>query len=250
MLKTEKKHLLKALIAIPLCLILYCYELSPGAKSNMELTAVFAQIIFGVIDFEYSYVYIMTIENIAFIILFNLLFSGHITSHFRYSCVYVFSRLTDRKKWYSKRALEIMSTAFLYSFLYVLMALLVSMNAAGKPLDVLTLYRVLLVFLFAFLIVSSTTLLINILALRFGTAPGLFMVEGALFALIALLMFTYKNSVLVMMNPLACLNLFQLGANTGLFTVVYNFAILIAVFFAGRRYVSNYDVAMFDAELN
>ena len=69
MIKTEKRHLLKSLIAIPLCLLLYCYNLMPGANAGGSLVETFAKTVFGVMNFEYTYVYAMTVENIAFILL-------------------------------------------------------------------------------------------------------------------------------------------------------------------------------------
>ena len=199
----------KALSAFPLCLVLYCFILRPGCRDFYTLTETFCDTIFGIMDYEDTRVYIMTVENIAFIMMFNLMLGGHIAHHFRYSCVYVFTRLSSRRGWYAARALEIIVTAVLYCLFYVGSVLLISLNASQKPLDVVTLNRVLLVFLFSFLFVSSTTLLANILSLRYGTAVGFFITEGVTLTLLALLTATYRIKAAVLLNPIAFLNLFD-----------------------------------------
>ena len=249
-MKMNRTLWIKVLSAVPLCLILYCFNLIPGSQAGESLTDVFTKTIFGKLDYQYSYVYAMAAENVAFILLFDILFAGHLTGHFRYSCVYVFTRIRSRRLWYFSRIGELTVCALLYSFLYVLCSLLVSINATQKLPDGLLLQRVALVFLFAFALVLASAVSVNLLALRFGTAVGFFSVAAVIFGLIALLILTYRNRVLVMFNPLACLNLFQLGRNTGMFTIGYDLLILIAVVLIGSVIVNRYDVALFDPELN
>ncbi len=249
MVRLEKRNLLKAFIAVPLCFVLYSFHLA-SAPSSLSLSEQLEIMVFGKMDFNYSYAYIMTIENIAFIMLFNLMFSTHITTHFRYSCVYVFSRLRDRRRWYAARMLEIIICALIYTLLYVISVLVICMIVTGRPLDSVTLYRCFMVFLFSFLIVCSSTLLINLLALKFGTGAGFFIVEGIIFALVVIFMLTYDLPWAAYVNPLACLNLFNSPKNTAWVTTANNFIIFAAVFLGGMKYVSGYDVAMFDAELN
>jgi len=242
--------LLRALLALPLCLVLYCYELEPGCRAGFSLTQTFCAILFGALDYQNSYVYVMTIENIAFILLFNLMFASYISGHFRYSCVYVFSRVSNRKTWYFKRVAELLACALLYVVLYVGCVLLISMNASQQPLTPVALARVGMVCLFSFFLVGSITLASNLLALRFGTAVGLLVTTGVLLAFLALLLFFHESRWAILLNPLACLNLFNSGRNGALFTTVYNFIILTVTSVYGAWYVSDYDVALFDAELN
>ncbi len=241
--------LAKALVALPLCLVLYCYELEPGCRAGYSLIQAFCAILFGAVDYQNSYVYIMTIENIAYIFLFDLMFAAHITGHFRYSCVYVFTRIHSRKKWSLARMAELLACAFVYAFLYVGGVLMISINAAQQPLTTTALIRVGMVFLFSFFLLSSTALSVNLLSLRYGTAIGLLVTVGSVLGLVALLLVFHAHPVAVLLNPLACLNLFNSGLGGALFTTAYNFVVLLVLLFAGVYTVSSYDVALFDAEL-
>ena len=106
-MKMNRTLWIKALSAVPLCLILYCFNLIPGSQAGESLTDVFTKTIFGKLDYQYSYVYAMAAENVAFILLFDILFAGHLTGHFRYSCVYVFTRIRSRRQWYFSRVGEL-----------------------------------------------------------------------------------------------------------------------------------------------
>lgn len=250
-IRIEKKHVLKTLAALPLCLILFCYYFLPSYQTSLgSFSDAFCSMIFGSMDMENERIYLLTVENIAFILLFNIMFTGYITSHFRYSCVYVFSRIKSRKSWFSARALEIVIFAAVYDLFYILGTSAICIAATGTWPNYVAIYRVIIVYVFTFLILVNTTLLINIIALRIGTAPAFFVVEGIVFGLIALLLATYDIRAMVIINPISCLNLFNQGLNTGWFTAINNLIIGGAIFAFGRWYVGRYDIAMFDAEIN
>jgi hypothetical protein len=250
-IRIEKKHLFKTVAALPLCLVLFCYYFLPNYQTQLgSFSEAFCSMIFGSMDMENERVYLLTVENIAFIMLFNIMYTGYITSHFRYSCVYVFSRIKSRKGWFSARAAEIMIFAAVYDLFYILGASAICAAATGSGPNYVALYRMIIVYVFTFLVLVNTTLLINIIALRLGTAPGFFIVQGIVFGLIALLLATYDTKIMVILNPISCLNLFNQGMNTGWLTALNNLIILAVIFLFGRWYVGKYDVAMFDAEIN
>lgn len=202
------------------------------------------------IDFEDHHVYILLIENVAYVIVFHLLFGGHIARHFRYSCAYVFSRLKNRKAWFLKRVLELLTYAAIYDFLYVGCILLVSMNAASQMPDRFLVLRAVLILFFSFLLLAITVLIVNLLSLRLGTASGLFVTESVIMGLIGLLTVTYRYPLLVYLNPVAFLNLFDQGGGSALFSCIYDLLILIGIILIGIHYLSQLDIALFDPELN
>ena len=240
--------LLRSLFSLPLAFILCLHLLKPGCRSFSTPTDVFFDSLFGAMDFDNRRVYILTVENIAYIVVFHLLFGSHISEHFRYGCVYVFSRLHNRTRWYLRRVAEILLCCLLYSSFYIMSVLLICCNAASGSADSFLLVRVLLVFLFSFVIMGTTTVLTNLLSLRYGTAPSIFITEFLFFGLIAILTLTYKNSFLVLANPVAFLNLFNNGVGPAVFTVFYNLFLLLLTIILGLRYIQKYDVALFDHE--
>lgn len=252
-MQLNKGHLLKTMTAIPLCLVLYCFDLIPGARLGASFEEVFPLLMFGEMFFEFDLsiaLYIRIVENITFVFLFDLLFSDHLAGHFRYSCVYVFTRIQSRQKWYLCRATELAVCAFLYSLLYTASIVFVSIVATQRLPDRLFLQNIAAVFLFAFLLVTSSSVAVNILKLKIGTATGVFTVAGILFILIGLLMRSYQIPVLFILNPLACLNLFRLTAFLKAIITIYDTLILAGIVIIGAVVVKHYDVALFDPELN
>lgn len=247
--RIDRRCLSKALLAIPLALALHCFELisQPEAVRSMEL---FLGKVFGRLTLNNDGIYLLAIENLAFVLVFNLLYATCISEHFRYSCVYVFSRQRSRRAWYFRRVGELVLYAVLYLLLYLVCVLLVCLRRSTLPLEAGDWGKFAVVFLFSLSIVMDTTLAINLLAMRWGVTVSFFLVQGVLSSLILLAIWTSNIPWMVQINPISCMNLFDQGAGAQVWMAAYHVLLFAAVLFGGARYVARYDVAMFDAERN
>lgn len=247
--RVDRRRLKKALLAIPLALALHCLALisQPEPMPAMELLL---GKVFGRITLNNNGIYLLAIENLAFVLVFNLLYATCISEHFRYSCVYVFSRQRSRRAWYFRRVGELVLYAVLYLLLYLGCVLLVCLRCSTLPLEPGDWGKFAVVFLFSLSIVMDTTLAINLLAMRWGVTVSFFLVQGVLSSLILLAIWTSNIPWMVQINPISCMNLFDQGAGAQVWMAAYHVLIFAAILFGGARYVARYDIAMFDAERN
>lgn len=247
--RVDRRRLKKALLAIPLALALHCLALisQPEPMPAMELLL---GKVFGRITLNNNGIYLLAIENLAFVLVFNLLYATCISEHFRYSCVYVFSRQRCRRAWYFRRVGELVLYAVLYLLLYLGCVLLVCLRCSTLPLEPGDWGKFAFVFLFSISIVVDTTLAINLLAMRWGVTVSFFLVQGVLSSLILLAIWTCNIPWMVQLNPISCLSLLDQGAGEQVRMAAYHVLIFAAILFGGARYVARYDIAMFDAERN
>ncbi len=248
-MKIEKRFIIKAFLSIPLALILYCYEVFSPPEA-IEITDMFIQKVFGKITTSDSSAYILTIQNLAFVIIFNLLFSSYISEHFRYSCVYVFSRLKSRKVWFNHRVLELIIYATIYIIMFFIITLFVCIRKSTLEFqsDDIEVYMIIL--LFSLMITLNTTIATNLLSIKFGTITSFFVVQGVLFFLVIISLVSDHNTFLSIVNPISCLNLLtHENYMTGLM-MLNNIVIFFLLYFYGKKSITCYDIALFDAEIN
>lgn len=249
MIKIEKKQIIKTFLAIPLCILLSCYDLI-SQPDMYDIEELFVQKIFGRISFYDSSAYFITMQNLVFVILFNLIFSGYIASYFRYSCVYVFSRLKNRRSWYSSRIVELMIYAFIYVTLFLGGNLIVCIHKSVLSLESEAWKTIFLLLFLSFLLVVNTTLAINILSIRWGTTMSFFVIQVLMFLLVLLAIFTCNITWAAVINPVSCLNILGGDARTIVLIIASNIVWSLVIIGFGMRRVIKYDVALFDAELN
>lgn len=249
MIKLERKQFAKTLLAIPLCLILSAYDFI-SAQLDISVIDMFVQKIMGRVTSYDSSSYILTVQNISFVIIFNFAFCDYIASHFRFGCVYVFSRLRSRWTWYYSRVIELVIYAFLYLVLFFGGTLLICICKSTRAFEITSLRTVAFLLAFSFFIVVNSTLAINLLSIRWGATVSFFAVEAILFFLIALSFFTHDIAWAVSLNPMSCLDLLNKETHIMLFIILNNTVWFLALFYIGRRRVAMYDIALFDPEIN
>ena len=247
MIRPEKRTLLKIPVAGILSLTINAATLV-GRKSDMPPFEMLVYRLFGSMVSDSKEMFLIIVQNIIFIVLFSALFSGYISAHFRYSCVYVFSRLKSRRRWFAERALELMITAALYAAVYIGVTLMICCASSNAPFLREHLGSLLLLYLCALLITVNITLGINLLSLRFGSTVSFFVVQAALAGFIYLALNTAVSAPCAWLNPLSCILI--LDAPTPYLPILGSVIILILLFFGGMAYVDRYDIALFDPEIN
>lgn len=203
------------------------------------------------------------------LLLFQAAIGMQFYSFFCSSSVYVFSRITDRSIWYRKQMLSILLTSVLYSAVYTLSALLVNL-AAGKLLSVTNGLWAVLYQICTWAVWNFTmTMLVDILAVRIGSAAGFVSVAGTQMILAGLYLFLYDvadkdpaavslparvNPLTVLMTGWQSCRFLDLKSNAALQNIyafdslIILLIICVLVYFAGRRFVINHDIIVSNAE--
>lgn len=180
----NKKHTdLRFLLAVPLCAVMFAFSFigEPGNESVLKL---FTDKIFGRVSFYENSAYIEALQNLIFLVVGNILFSDMIAKHFRTGCVYVFSRIHNRRKWYIRKAGKLLLHATLFAFCYLTGALMICMFTTTKTLSTEEIPALLFLYAFAFLLNGSTSLLVNLLATKWGTTIAITLVQFVILVLI------------------------------------------------------------------
>lgn len=249
MIRLEKGKLAKVLLAIPLAMVHSAYVWI-GETLPIPISELVISQIFGRIGLESSGTVILSVDNLCFSVLFNIVMAGQIAEAFRYSCVYVFTRIPDRTGWVIKRVLELLIYAAMFQALYMVTTALLCSTVSSVPLSGYDVEMLLVIFGYCLLILMNTTLAVNFLAMRFGTVSAFFMVQGMVIILFLLALATRENLFFIAVNPVSCVGLlnYQSGVRIGMFGT--NLAVGVIVMLAGIRYIRRYDVALADPELN
>lgn len=192
--------------------------------------------------------YSIVLQNMIFVILFSVMFSGYIAGHFRFSCVYVFSRLKSRRGWFAQRGCELMLSTALYIAVYMLATGIICKAGSAAAFPTAHMGDVLLIYVCAWLIAVNITLLINIASLRLGSTISFFAAQAILAGLIYPAVNTAPTAALAWVNPLSCVLVLD-APNPGK-TLIMGAVILLILLFGGMEYVNRYDIAMFDPEIN
>lgn len=198
-----------------------------GIFTCLTYLATNQELFFSDIVFKFSLPTIMI--NLVFIIemslryfpflIFQILFGTHIYKHFCSASVFYFSRCQNRAKWFLKEAISLYPLALLYSLAMVVAGLIV----AGINNRIIYDRESFIILIYYLLIHSlwlySTTLLINILAIKLESSMAYTIVAGIQLTFLGLLLLwdetlplhgTYnleRNARLLQLNPIAHLAL-------------------------------------------
>jgi len=245
----QKKHLINAFVGAPLCLLIN-FDSLIAPVSDWSLRNMLGNRLFGSILMDDFRTLPELISGIAFIILFMILWSGYFPSHFRFSCVYVFSRIRSRVVWFLSRCLELLLYALMYSLLYILVGILLCWRVTGSPFSVSDFAAILGLWLFSTLLLFNLSLLMSLIALRWGSLTGFIMTQAVLFGLILLEYLFSAIPAAVMCNPASLLQFLVLPKKFICISFGVNCLIMLLLFILGCRYIQRYDIALFDAEVN
>lgn len=169
---------------------------------------------FAEVDFNIFYLSELSINLLPFI-LFQAFFGTYIYQHFTTASVYYFSRQPDRVKWFYKECVKLYALALLYPIMMVISGTLVASVTNEVIFNqgsiILFVYYVLIHSLWLYL----TTLLINIISIKFDSSYGFVSVIGfQLAGVVALLLwenvfplvdtpYIARHAFLLKLNPIS-----------------------------------------------
>lgn len=221
----------------------------PGANAEIEIKDLFSSGIMDVYGIMKKKALVLAMENLMFIVYFNLFFGNYIYNYFVKGSVFTFSRIQNRKKWFWRQSLQLHGICIIFSLFYLVLQLLVSMYSSMQIPD-LECLKVFLIFWIAFsVILMISTLCINLSAVKFGVVKA-FLITYMVIVLLMQLSIHFEDIpilknhyILHIFNPMSAISLIlikgkllKLGA-----VAYYHLLIAIIVYLAGK-YIKKIDI--------
>lgn len=199
---------------------------------------------------------ILTMFNVALIIVFNLFFGTTIYREFADNGVYLFTRIRDRKKWFFKKAMKIVFYSGIYSLLYLIVTLCLCMIHKGQLLS-WSVVPIFVLMWFALSVVTIlTTMIINFFSIFHGEQVG-FIVGYSVFIVFIMLALNFDDIYILgsiyylsFWNPVNVLSLYLLdNLWHQIFVVLYNIGIVGGLFIYIAKKINKMDIAIHSKEM-
>jgi hypothetical protein len=249
---TSAREYLKILIAVPLVLIFNMDVLLIPMERDLDVSAMLHYKIFASTTQNDVTTFVLTIGNLYFLFLFNLLFGTYLFKDINENGVYIFSRLRNRHKWWRAKAASLLAFALFYTIIVIALLTLISGRESTAGIDgAAVLVAIRLVYLFTALSALST-LLINVIALKWGSVIAflfVYFIEALLILSETMLGDHLELRVWHWVNPFG--GVFSIYEMTGkvIFQFIYLAALLVLLIYASGRYVAKSDIGLEDVEV-
>lgn len=190
----------------------------------------------------------VSITGIGYIVIHNILFGSIIYKDTYDSAEYIFTRYDGRLKWYVKKVFRIIETSILCNLLYVGLRFLIIIKNAASPITKIDINIFISVFIIMTLFTIFSTLLVNVMALFFGSniaLIGLYVMEG--FSTIIALLHSADDisTTFLWLNPMSNILISWNYSNVQSFIPSIYFIITIAIIaFVGYKKVVNMDILL------
>lgn len=250
----EWKKWIKVIIIIP-ATILFFIETLIRYPIDSPISTIMLTKIMGTITTDNSRVFVFVMEKQFYLVLFNIMFGNYIYEHFRFSSVYVFTRINSRKNWIIKEYIELLLISIIYTGLFLLTCLFICKKGSLQLYDsevinvFITLYFNLVILIF------WSTLLINLLALRYGNIIAFIIVYIAFTVLMFIGLkqqYIQNKSVaelLYLVNPVSgVLNGYTYNTFLKVLSYIFKIVFVTITTIIGEKYIAKMDIALEDCE--
>ena len=195
----------KSLLVIPYVLLFSLSDIFLANRSDSFLDEKLWYSICGRITSGNLQALILSTEILGTVFLFGILFANYLPRFFENSSI-IFTRIENRRKWAVKRIADLFIAAITYSTAYFFIKLLIAVNQVNEVRFGQHAAMVIIVLLNTlFTIYSVIGLLINLIALRYGTHIGFSVSVAVVLALEVIAILFFDNSSNMLFNPF-CLN--------------------------------------------
>ena len=257
MITLSKRNMAKAFLAIPVTGFHHIYAFARDYESEEPVAERFLRSLFSGSFDRRSDNFFMTVTGLFELILCNLVFGFLLCHHLHVNGIYVFTRQKSRIGWFFQQTGELFLYIFIYITLYLGIVFSLAVKSSASPVDETAVFIFVTTFIILTLFTFLTTLLINLLSVRFGSNFGFILVYFgvAVFTGLALIhekiSFLRAHPMLLKLNPMAntIVNWDLSGVNTW-FSIGYFIVLNGAVFVAGTVYISRLDIGIVDRESN
>jgi hypothetical protein len=250
------KKWVKILLIIPPT-FLYSIDDFMLEKNNNAISYLLAGKVLGQTSLNEKKVFVLVAESLIYLVIFNILYGNYISEDFRYSSVYLFSRLKNRKNWFYKKAFELLFIAGSYTIIFLGTNLFICKYSSTKTINRETWIIFMMLFAMLTMILTITTMAINLISLKYGNSIGFISVYVTFLVLIYIALkgqyipLIRKYPILMAINP-ACGISFNFTEIPYIQVVIlfYYLVIITASFYFGANYVNKLDISLSDSENN
>ncbi len=158
---------------------LCCYMPGEIYEESMMLSQVVMDAAFGTIDIGSEYIAFISQWFLPMLV-FHIIFGTYIYKKFCSASVYYFSRTENRTKWYLKETLMLYGMVICYLITFVGTGMIVAMVKKGIKYDSESIWIFLYYLIIYSLFLFSTTLAINLIAIKISSVIGFGVIEGCL----------------------------------------------------------------------
>jgi hypothetical protein len=248
-------NILKLAAVIPITIIHHGSFLWNRNISNQSVVEEFVQNLFsGSLEREADNLFLVII-GLFEITIFNFLFATFIYKDIHISGIYIFTRQKNRLHWFGNKAFELLFYALTFVTLYLVTILLLSTWTTKQSINFIAMEILFTSIILLTLFTFFSTLLINILALHFGSSIAFIGVYMCLTILTGAaivndnITFLNKHPIFLKLNPMAniLINWGITGSDT-IFSIVYYVILTTLLMMTGMVYISHIDIGLIDKE--
>jgi hypothetical protein len=246
-MNTKKKERifesLKILIIIPYVLAMSMSDIVLMDPLEQPIVLAIWYRTFGRVSSSDAQMFIMTIESLGTILLFNILFGNRIAVYFGESRTMIFTRIPDKRLWGIGRVIGVYKDAVIYTFLMVFINFVVSaINTVGWILDRWVLMVLFFICLSWSILLTMTCILVNLLSIKHEIAISVTIVAISVLLLEYIALVFFENEHNIIFNPL-CFNVDIINSTSLMFgkiaaMLTYCFIITVALI----CYIRNIDI--------
>lgn len=193
---------LKALLIIPMTLILSGVSMTSENVDN-SVSELFKYSLIGSITSGDNTQFVFVIESLSFLIFFVVLYGNIIHRNFCVVADYRFSRISNRWIWYVRECMHLVGVTFVYSFLYLIIKLVIAINISVYECDWAAIEYFLMFLVWMCCLNMIFALVVNMLALVKGTNFSMLAFSIVVVVLVSLAIATVANNIASFLNPLS-----------------------------------------------
>jgi len=251
----NKKIVIKLVSIVPITILYMMFFITSSTVAHLPLNEMLLNEIFGQVSIGDEKAIVLVIENIYYIIIFNLLFGTAIYHLINEKGIYLFIRIKDRKRWFYKQTFNMLGCSALYSGFFLTTLTIIFMLKTNTGFNLLTIQTLFILWYFISMVLSMSTIAINLIAIRYGSNIGFLLVY--LFMILQLYLslkfdeipIIGDNRYLLMLNPMAVITI---GLSSYTFLNILAFINLIFLFgclvWWGGQYVNKIDIGLSNSE--
>lgn len=247
----NKKNLLKILIFIPIVLFRKIDVIFSRMRFDIPVAEFFVQNMFSGNPSRQNTNLTLVMFGLFEIILFCLLFGEYIYKDLFGSGVYIIVRQKSRLKWFLRRCAELFIISILFSIVFVGINFIIGLWFSRYSIDYMAIKVLVLTLILVSLFSFWQVLMINLVAIGFGSTIS-FSINYIILTVLSLLAVSYEKipiirnfPLLLKLNPVSnvTINWFAEWGET-LMPVLYFIALLALSIFIGNRVIKSIDISL------
>lgn len=248
-----KQNLIKSFSVIVIVFLKNLITIFTNFKTDFDVTTIFIQEIFGGSYHREDTKYYLLMSSVFSVIIFQFLFGRYIYDDYQISSVYIFTRRPNRTYWFLNKCLLLFVFTVIYTVTYTSSVLILAIRQSTVAVNSYDIKLYVIVTLSFILFTYVSTLLINVLAIRFGSSFGFVIVFIGFILLTQLAI--HHNSIIILrnfpfllkLNPVSYLVIVWDLTNY-INLLIYYIILIILIITISDYYIKHMDIGLIDRE--